>query len=69
MVKNYEGKISCMSEVSIVEKVAREEHMKYKGHSGTTQTQPFILLARLLHFRMWTEGDEEEKEKERGRKK
>ena len=40
-----------------------------RGHSWLTQSQPFILSARLLYLRKWTEGDEEEKEKERGRMK
>lgn len=54
----------------VVRRVKREGQTEYPGCSGLTQNEPFVLLARLSHFRKWIkEWDEEEKEKERGRRK
>lgn len=43
-----------------VKRAKREEQTYYEGRSGLTQSQPFISLARLAHFRMWTEEEEKE---------
>lgn len=45
------------------------ESTEYEGRSGLTQSHPFTLSARLSHLRIWTEGDEDEKEMERERRK
>lgn len=47
----------------VAKRVKREEQKEYEGRSGLTQSQSSILSAWCSHFRMLTEGDEEEKGK------